>query len=164
MLYSSLRRVVRLIDVNKKSLNTTVTYPKIHLQYIRKEMRTRLFSIAGRGTGALQDWRNWHIVALHRDTFCQKTQSFKIDIHIRTVEITFSYLLIVWFVCMLAKFRKGGWISFQKKNWDRCDMAQWIDWTFWDVPYTVKPVYNDHLMGYFSAFWSSSRQKLLAIL
>ena len=34
---------------------------------------------------------------------------------------------------------------------------------------TVKPVYNDHLMGYFSAFWSSSRwsgssrrQKLLA--
>ena len=22
---------------------------------------------------------------------------------------------------------------------------------------TVKPVYNDHLMGYFSAFWSSSR-------
>ena len=20
--------------------------------------------------------------------------------------------------------------------------------------YTVKPVYNDHLMGYFSAFWS----------
>ena len=27
---------------------------------------------------------------------------------------------------------------------------------------TVKPVYNDHLMGYFSAFWSSRRQKLLA--
>ena len=26
----------------------------------------------------------------------------------------------------------------------------------WHV-YTVKPVYNDHLMGYFSAFWSSSR-------
>ena len=25
------------------------------------------------------------------------------------------------------------------------------------VFYTVKPVYNDHLMGYFSAFWSSSR-------
>ena len=23
--------------------------------------------------------------------------------------------------------------------------------------YTVKPVYNDHPMGYFSAFWSSSR-------
>ena len=23
--------------------------------------------------------------------------------------------------------------------------------------YTVKPVYNDHLMGYFSGFWSSSR-------
>ena len=23
--------------------------------------------------------------------------------------------------------------------------------------FTVKPVYNDHLMGYFSAFWSSSR-------
>ena len=23
--------------------------------------------------------------------------------------------------------------------------------------YTVKPAYNDHLMGYFSAFWSSSR-------
>ena len=23
---------------------------------------------------------------------------------------------------------------------------------------TVKPVYNDHLMGYFSAFWSSSRR------
>ena len=22
---------------------------------------------------------------------------------------------------------------------------------------TVKPVYNDHLVGYFSAFWSSSR-------
>ena len=22
---------------------------------------------------------------------------------------------------------------------------------------TVKPVYNDHLMGYLSAFWSSSR-------
>ena len=22
---------------------------------------------------------------------------------------------------------------------------------------TMKPVYNDHLMGYFSAFWSSSR-------
>ena len=32
--------------------------------------------------------------------------------------------------------------------------------------YTVKPVYNDHLMGYFSAFWTSSRwpraTKLLA--
>ena len=25
------------------------------------------------------------------------------------------------------------------------------------VESTVKPVYNDHLMGYFSAFWSSSR-------
>ena len=25
----------------------------------------------------------------------------------------------------------------------------------WSI--TVKPVYNDHLMGYFSAFWSSSR-------
>ena len=25
------------------------------------------------------------------------------------------------------------------------------------ISYTVKPVYNDHLMGYFSAFWSSSR-------
>ena len=25
------------------------------------------------------------------------------------------------------------------------------------VQYTVKPVYNDHLMGYFSAFWTSSR-------
>ena len=24
---------------------------------------------------------------------------------------------------------------------------------------TVKPVHNDHLMGYFSAFWSSSRAK-----
>ena len=23
--------------------------------------------------------------------------------------------------------------------------------------YTVKPVYNDHLIGYFSAFWSSAR-------
>ena len=23
--------------------------------------------------------------------------------------------------------------------------------------YTVKPVYNDHLIGYFSAFWSSTR-------
>ena len=29
---------------------------------------------------------------------------------------------------------------------------------FWrNNPDTVKPVYNDHLMGYFSAFWSSSR-------
>ena len=27
---------------------------------------------------------------------------------------------------------------------------------------TVKPVYNDHLIGYFSAFWSSRRQKSLA--
>ena len=27
----------------------------------------------------------------------------------------------------------------------------------WPVDITVKPVYNDHLMGYFSAFWSSSR-------
>ena len=33
----------------------------------------------------------------------------------------------------------------------------------WEVMYpvllidTVKPVYNDHLLGYFSAFWSSSR-------
>ena len=27
----------------------------------------------------------------------------------------------------------------------------------WNVLYTVKPVYNDHLMGYCSAFWSSSR-------
>ena len=26
-----------------------------------------------------------------------------------------------------------------------------------DMGYTVKPVYNDHLMGYFSAFWTSSR-------
>ena len=25
------------------------------------------------------------------------------------------------------------------------------------VSNTVKPVYNDHVMGYFSAFWSSSR-------
>ena len=27
----------------------------------------------------------------------------------------------------------------------------------WGTFDTVKPVYNDHLMGYFSAFWSSSR-------
>ena len=27
----------------------------------------------------------------------------------------------------------------------------------WVCSYTVKPVYNDHLMGYFSAFWSSTR-------
>ena len=26
---------------------------------------------------------------------------------------------------------------------------------------TVKPVYNDHLMGYFSAFWRSSRRQVL---
>ena len=41
------------------------------------------------------------------------------------------------------------------------------DWLNWNIdPWkelnkykcnTVKPVYNDHLMGYFSAFWSSSR-------
>ena len=32
-------------------------------------------------------------------------------------------------------------------------------WSKWLVTlvYTVKPVYNDYLMGYFSAFWSSSR-------
>ena len=28
------------------------------------------------------------------------------------------------------------------------------------LAYTVKPVYNDHLMGYLSAFWSSSRWPL----
>ena len=28
------------------------------------------------------------------------------------------------------------------------------------ISVTVKPVYNDHLMGYFSAFWSSSRWPL----
>ena len=35
----------------------------------------------------------------------------------------------------------------------------WSGWycSRWDISYTVKPVYNDHLMGYFSAFWSSSR-------
>ena len=30
-----------------------------------------------------------------------------------------------------------------------------------EVEYTVKSVYNDHLMGYFSALWSSRRQTLL---
>ena len=30
--------------------------------------------------------------------------------------------------------------------------------------YTVKPVYNDHLMGYFSAFWSSSRSRRQTLL
>ena len=34
----------------------------------------------------------------------------------------------------------------------------WIRDHCWDTPFTtVKPVYNDHLMGYFSAFWASSR-------
>ena len=28
---------------------------------------------------------------------------------------------------------------------------------YWKHDDTVKPVYNDHLMGYFSAFWNSSR-------
>ena len=28
---------------------------------------------------------------------------------------------------------------------------------FNNIMSTVKPVYSDHLMGYFSAFWSSSR-------
>ena len=30
-----------------------------------------------------------------------------------------------------------------------------------DIAYTVKPVYNDHLMGYFSAFWSFYLQSSL---
>ena len=35
-------------------------------------------------------------------------------------------------------------------------MSRSGDWG-WPALNTVKPVYNDHLMGYFSAFWSSSR-------
>ena len=42
--------------------------------------------------------------------------------------------------------------------------GQWVIWERHFVVFntsqiddTVKPVYNDHLMGYFSAFWSSSR-------
>ena len=37
---------------------------------------------------------------------------------------------------------------------------EWVSFRLSDIEKiwsTVKPVYNDHLMGYFSAFWSSSR-------
>ena len=34
------------------------------------------------------------------------------------------------------------------------------EWLIAAISSTVKPVYNDHLMGYFSAFWSSSRWPL----
>ena len=39
-------------------------------------------------------------------------------------------------------------------------LGKWIIITseaYRQVSNTVKPVYNDHLIGYFSAFWSSSR-------
>ena len=47
-----------------------------------------------------------------------------------------------------------------------CQMKNDSAWCFnilYELPkisckrYTVKPVYNDHLMGHFSAFWSASR-------
>ena len=53
-------------------------------------------------------------------------------------------------------------------NWF-CGRLQWtmlvVRWKFtsWktEILPTVKPFYNDHLMGYISAFWSSSRWPLV---
>ena len=46
--------------------------------------------------------------------------------------------LFIWWCHRLIEF--GAWLSNDQTHLS-----------------TVKPVYNDHLMGYFSAFWSSSR-------
>ena len=42
-------------------------------------------------------------------------------------------------------------------NWFMQWNNQIITYTISIIFYTVKPVYNGHLMGYLSAFWSSSR-------
>ena len=38
-----------------------------------------------------------------------------------------------------------------------CFSTSWLMVCIYRQSYTVKPAYNDHLMGYSSAFWSSSR-------
>ena len=58
-----------------------------------------------------------------------------------------------------------GWISGHKKNrnFQKSHVPKEVSYIIgpvinWHlIPITVKPVYNDHLMGNFSAFWSSSR-------
>ena len=75
---------------------------------------------------------------------------------------------------IIATSPRGQWVNLQ---WRVRINTQWTGrWNGHSyVVATVKPVYNDHLMGYFSAFWSSSRwqratsmssrrQKLLTLL
>ena len=57
-----------------------------------------------------------------------------------------------------AKLCSGAWKRGQDIDVSACSpYVQTIPTQKWQIADTVKPVYNDHLMGYFSAFWSSSR-------
>ena len=48
--------------------------------------------------------------------------------------------------------------SFDNKSFETEWIRSWFqEMDILTIVGTVKPVYNDHLMGYFSAFWGSSR-------
>ena len=63
-----------------------------------------------------------------------------------TIKWPFYTGLLYWFHSWLFDY------SLSYQNIIYPIVMQWLSPT-----YTVKPGYNDHLMGYFSAFWGSSR-------
>ena len=61
---------------------------------------------------------------------------------------------------MRLKMSSAKWRPFCPGECELRALWRWRSCGWRRCWYTVKPVYNDHLMGYFSAFWSSSRWPL----
>ena len=87
---------------------------------------------------------------------------------------TVSWLLMPWLLVssvhqQLSQIAKLMWPTWGLPGFCRPPVGPASPWTLLSEMFyglcrinrclssTVKPVYNDHLMGYFSAFWSSSR-------
>ena len=58
-----------------------------------------------------------------------------------------QYVLVIWDLDLQVR----------RSDWNRTMGYHYDSPRGLLTPFTVKPVYNDHLMGYFSAFWSTFR-------
>ena len=56
---------------------------------------------------------------------------------------------------ILEQIKNCSWKTIRYFHWQPWVFRMWIH--RYGLSTTVKPVYNDHLVGYFSAFWSPSR-------
>ena len=93
---------------------------------------------------------------MHLKRSSAKWWPFCIDLNvlmIGTVYLSRYFRVLLW----LATYRLHAYISgfFSPALWWSCDCS--IARSDAGLNDTVKPVYNDHLSWYFSAFWSSSR-------